>query len=178
MESLGRNVDALSSNKDNEMSQDDIGGNPTPRRLADGVKNVRSNGYHQRIPRQNNLRSTSKQSPSSRYQSIFFGYCYSCTNFGHMAKDCGEYHKDKYNGPHQPPRSNFTRRSHDSSFINKMECFNCHKIGHMAHDCNLTWVPKQAKTMTTKAKKKVTQVCRRKQFGFESLLNTLANNTC
>lgn len=88
------------------------------------------------------------------------------------------YHKDKYKGPHQSPRSNFARRSHDYSFINKMECFNCHNIGHTTRDCNLTWVPTQARTMTTKPEKKVTQLWRRKQIGSESLLNTQANNTC
>jgi len=69
-----------------------------------------------------------------------------------MEKDCRAYHKDKYNGPHQSPRYNFAR-SHDYSFINKMECFNFHNIGHMAHDCNLTWVPTQARTMKTKPEK-------------------------
>ena len=39
-----------------------------------------------------------------------------------------------------------------------MECFNCHNIGHMAHDFNLTWVPQQAKAMSTKLEKKVAQV--------------------
>jgi len=45
----GGNVDAPSKGK----SQVDIRINPTPRRNADGVKDERSNGYHQRIPRKN-----------------------------------------------------------------------------------------------------------------------------
>lgn len=99
------------------------------------------------IPRHNDFRSTSRQSPSSKYQSIFFGYCYSCTNFGHMAKDCRAYHKDKYNSPHQLPRSNFARINHASSSMYKMECFKCHNIGHMAHNCNLTWVPSKKRKL-------------------------------
>ena len=92
-----------------------------------------------------------------------------------MAKDCRAYHKEKYNGPRQSPRSNFARRSHDFLFMNKIECFNFHNIGHMARDFNLTWAPAQARTMP---EKKVTQVWRRKQIGSESLLDTQANNTC
>ena len=95
-----------------------------------------------------------------------------------MEKDCREYHKDKYNGPRQFPRRKFARRSHDLSFMNKIECFSCHNFGHMARDCNLTWVPKEAKIMTTNLEKKVTQVWRRKQVESRSLLNTPANNTC
>ena len=94
---LERDVDDRNSNKG--RSQDDIRINPTPRRYANGVKNARGNKFDQRILRHNDFGSTSKQSPSSRYQSIFFGYFYSCTNFGHMAKDCRAYHKDKCNGP-------------------------------------------------------------------------------
>lgn len=116
-----RNVDAPSSSKGKEKTQDNYGRNPTPRRLADGVKNTKGNEYHQRISRQKEFKSTSRKSSSLRYQIIFLGYSYSCTNFWHMAKDCRAYHKDKYNGPCQSPRSNFARRSHDYSFINKME---------------------------------------------------------
>ena len=95
-----------------------------------------------------------------------------------MAKYCREYYKDKYNGPRQSPRSNSARRNHEILFMNKIECFNFHNIGHMACDWNQTWVPKQAKTMTTKPEKKVTPVWRRKQVASGNLLNTPANNTC
>ena len=91
-----------------------------------------------------------------------------------MAKECRAYQKDKYNGPHQRPRSNYAR-SHDFLFMNKIECFNFHNIGHMAHDCNLTWAPAQARTMP---EKKVTKVWRRKQVESRSLLNTPVNNAC
>jgi len=87
-----RNIDAPSSSKG--KSQVDIRRNPTPRRNADGAKDARSNGYHQSISRQKDFKSTSRKSPSPRYQSIFLGYCYACTNFRHMAKDCRAY-----NGP-------------------------------------------------------------------------------
>ena len=126
-------------------------------------------------PKAKDSKSTSRNSSSPRYQSIFLGYCYSCSNFGHMEKDCRAYHKDKYDGPCHSSRNNFSERSHDYSFMNKMECFNCHNIGHMARDCNFTWAPAQARKMP---EKKVTQVWRRKQVESESSLNTPANNTC
>ena len=148
VEKLGRNIDNPSSNKSKEKSQDDIRRNPTPRRYADGVKNARGNNFDQRIPRHNDFRSTSRQSPSSRYQSILFGYCYSCTNFGHMAKDCRAYHKDKYN------ESKFSR-IHAPLLKNKMDCFKCHNIGHVACDCNLTWLPKQVETCLPSKKRKL-----------------------
>ena len=69
----GRNVDAPSKGK----SQVGIGRNHTPRRNANGVKYVRSNGYHQRIPTQKDFKSTSRKPFYPRYQSIFLGYCYS-----------------------------------------------------------------------------------------------------
>ena len=52
MRKPGRNVDAPSSNKGKEKSQNNYGRNPPPRRNSDGVKDARSNGYHERIPRQ------------------------------------------------------------------------------------------------------------------------------
>ena len=166
----GRNVDAPSSSEGKEKRQDNYGRNPPPRRNAYGVKDARSDGYHQRIPRQKEFRSTSRILSSPRYQSIFLGYCYFCTNFGHMAKDCRAYNKDKYNGPRQSPRSNFARRSHEFLFMNNIECFKCHKICHMARNCNFIWASSQARMMP---ENKVTQVWRRKKINSENLLNPL-----
>jgi len=102
-----RNCDAPSSSKGKEKNQGYNRINPIPRRnLApsrkptpkgnvDDVKEARGNGYHQRISRQKGFRSTSRKPPSPRYQSSFFGYCYSCSNFGHMAKDCKASHRDR-----------------------------------------------------------------------------------
>ncbi len=105
-----RNGDAPSSSKGKEKNEGCHRRNPPPRRnVADG-KDARGNGDHQRISRQQGFRSTSRKPPSPRYQSSFFGYCYSCSNFGHMAKDCRAFHGDRCCGPRQSPRNNFTRR--------------------------------------------------------------------
>ena len=108
--------------------QDDIRRKPTPRRLTDDVNNTKGNEYHQIIPRKKDFISTSRNSSSPRYQSIYLGYCYSCTNFGHMEKYYRAYHKDKYNYPRQYSKIDFARRSHDYSFMNDMEFFNWHTL--------------------------------------------------
>lgn len=69
-----RNGDAPSSNKGKEENQVYNRRNLAPRRNIDDVKDVRGNGYHQRISRQKGFRSTLRESPSSKYQSSFFGY--------------------------------------------------------------------------------------------------------
>lgn len=170
-----RNGDAPSSSKDKEKNEGCHRRNPAPsrkpaprRNVADG-KDARGNGDHQGISRQQGFRSTSRKPPSPRYQSSFFGYCYSCSNFGHMAKVCRAFHGDRCCGPRQSPRNNFTRRNHDFLFTNNVECFKCHDIGHMARDCNLTWALTQARPMQ---KKKVTQVWRRKERQSENPLNS------
>ena len=61
-----RNGDAPSSSKGKEKNQGNNGRNPAPRRNVDDVKDVRSNGYHQRISRQKDFKSTSRKSPSPR----------------------------------------------------------------------------------------------------------------
>ena len=60
----GRNVDAPSSSKGKEKGQDNYGRNLPTRRNAYVVKDARRNGYHQRIPRQKDFKSTSRK-PSS-----------------------------------------------------------------------------------------------------------------
>ena len=156
-----RNGDAPSSSKGKEKNKGSNGRNHAPIRNVDNVKDVRSNGYHERISRQKDFKSTSRKYPSPRYQSLFLGP--------------QPYHKYRYYGPQQSPRNNFAGRNHEFLFMNNVECFKCHNIGHMARDCNLTWALTQARTMQ---KEKVTQVWRRKQIQSESPLSSPANNVC
>ena len=173
-----RDGDAPSSSKGKEKNEGSNRRDPAPsrkpalRRNVADVQEARCNAHQQRISRQQGFRSTSRKPPSPRYQSSFFGYCYACSNFGHMAKYCRAFHGDNCCGPRQSPRNNFTRRNHEFLFMNKVECYKCHNIGHMARDCNLTWAPMQARPMQ---KKKVTQVWRRKEIQSESPLSSRAN---
>ena len=45
----------------------------------------------------------------SRYQHIFYGYCYSCGKFGHKAVECRTYPRNEYNSrrsvKYEPPRA-------------------------------------------------------------------------
>ena len=67
------NGDAPSSSKRKEKNQGYNRRNLAPRRKlapkrnVDDVKEVRGNGYHQRISRQKGFRSTSRKPPSPRY---------------------------------------------------------------------------------------------------------------
>ena len=45
----------------------------------------------------------------SKYQHIFYGYCYSCGKFGHKAVECHTYPRNQYNSKrsvkYEPPRA-------------------------------------------------------------------------
>lgn len=73
-------------------------------------------------PRKNvfKVSTTLRQDVSSRYPSLFSGYCFSCTNFGHKACDCKVYEKDDYQINYQYPRSKVvgTQDIYPNGFIN------------------------------------------------------------
>ena len=60
-----------------------------------------------------------RRSFTSRYQSFFYGYCFTCNNFGHKVVDCRVYGRnaqtrDVYVDPYD------------------MECYKFHNYGHIA----------------------------------------------
>jgi len=63
-----------------------------------------------------------------RYQPIFNGYCFSCVNYGHMAKDCKFIDMYNYQGPSHPNEP-FTYAHLFNGY-----CFLCANYGHMARD--------------------------------------------
>jgi len=82
----------------------------------------------------------SKRSPTLKYQTIFFGLCYLCNNFGHKAINCKSYAKNKNNyGGYS--RNNYLRKPHEAynrncnnfgSSNDEVECYKCNNFGHTA----------------------------------------------
>lgn len=93
MKKIEHYASITSSRKIKERTQNNIGGTYLPRIYVDFLGR---NKYHQRTSMQNTLKGALRQSSFCRYQTIFLGYCYYCTNFGHMEKDCRAYNKDIY----------------------------------------------------------------------------------
>jgi hypothetical protein len=57
--------------------------------------------------------------PKKKYESVFYGHCYSCNRYGHKDFECRSYER-RYNG----------------RFNNTMMCWRCDPIGHIAAHCN------------------------------------------
>jgi hypothetical protein len=90
-------------------------------------------------------------SSTPRYQTIFFGLCYACNNFGH--KDVNfrannrniknfEIHAQKGDprGPSETQRRSYNRFE---SFRTEVECYKCNNFGHMAKYCKMTVSPRE-----------------------------------
>jgi hypothetical protein len=59
---------------------------------------------------------------SSQYQSFFYGYCFTCSNFRHKVVDCRAY-----------GRNSLARDVYVAPY--NIESYKCHNYGHIAHDC-------------------------------------------
>ena len=83
----------------------------------------------------------------SRYQHIFYGYCYSCGKFGRKAVECCTYLRNEYNSrrsvKYEPPKAqkNINRFEH---LRNNIECYKCRNFGHIAKDCRLENPPEES----------------------------------
>jgi hypothetical protein len=81
-----------------------------------------------------------QRSSTPRYQTIFFGLCYACNNFGHKVVNCRANNRNNNNfeshtqtGYSRRP-SETQRRSYNrfESFSTEVECYKCNNFGHMA----------------------------------------------
>jgi hypothetical protein len=87
-----------------------------------------------------------RRSSTLSYQTIFFGSCYACNNFGHKAMNCRDNNRNINNFeihthkgyPRRPIETQ--RRSYNrfESLSTEVECYNCNKFGHMAKYCRMT----------------------------------------
>jgi hypothetical protein len=57
-----------------------------------------------------------------RYENLFYGHCFYCTNFGHKAADCKDYKRN-------------VQADHAYVVARNIECYKCHNYGHIASDC-------------------------------------------
>jgi hypothetical protein len=56
-----------------------------------------------------------------RYENLFYGHCFYCTNFGQKVVDCRDYKNVQTRNAYVPPCN--------------IECYKCHNYGHIASDC-------------------------------------------
>jgi hypothetical protein len=92
-----------------------------------------------------------RRSSTPRYQTIFFGLCYACNNFGHKAVNCRANNRNNNNFESYTQRdysrrpSDTQRRSYNmfESLSTEVECYKCNNFGHMAKDCRMTIPPKE-----------------------------------
>jgi myosin heavy subunit len=63
-----------------------------------------------------------RRSFTPRYENLFYGHCFYCTNFGHKVADCRDYKRNV-----QADRAYVVARN--------IECYKCHNYGHIASDC-------------------------------------------
>jgi hypothetical protein len=83
------------------------------------------------------------------YQTMFFGLCYACNNFGHKVVNCRTNNRNTNNFeihtqrgyPRRP--SETQRRSYNrfESLSTEVECYKCNNFGHMAKDCRMIVSP-------------------------------------
>jgi hypothetical protein len=85
------------------------------------------------------------------YQTIFFGLCYACNNFGHKVMNCKannrninnfEIHTQK-GYPRSPSEKQKIIYNMIESFSTEVECYKCNKFGHMAKDCRMKAPPRE-----------------------------------
>jgi hypothetical protein len=92
-----------------------------------------------------------RRSSTPRYQTIFFGLCYACNNFGHKVVNCRANNRNNNNFESHTQRdysrrpSETQRRSYNrfESLSTEVECYKCNNFGHMAKDCRMTVPPKE-----------------------------------
>jgi hypothetical protein len=83
-----------------------------------------------------------RRSSTPRYQTIFFGLCYACNNFGHKAMNCRANNRNNNNFESHTQRgysrrpSETQRRSYNmfESLRTEVECYKCNNFGHVAKD--------------------------------------------
>jgi hypothetical protein len=88
-----------------------------------------------------------------KYQRLFYGRCFNCSNFGHKVVNYITYANKKRNNTwylnNNYPRisyEEYTRNQNNfGSLSNEVECYKCNNFGHIANNCRLTIPPRESK---------------------------------
>jgi hypothetical protein len=89
-------------------------------------------------------------SSTPRYQTIFFGLCYACNNFGHKSMNYGDNNRNINNFeihtqkgyPRRPSETQRRIYKRFESLSIEVECYKCNKFGHMAKYCRMKIPPR------------------------------------
>jgi hypothetical protein len=86
-----------------------------------------------------------------RYQTIFFGLCYECNNFGHKVVNCIA-NKRNINNFESHTKKGYPRRPSETqriiydkfeSLSTEVECYKCNNFVHMEKDCRMIVPPRE-----------------------------------
>jgi hypothetical protein len=114
------------------------------------------------------------RSSTTRYQTIFFGLCYACNNFGHQAVNCRannrnnnyfESHKQR-GYSRRPSETQRTSYNRFECLSTEVECYKCNN-GHMAKNCRMTVPPKEPQQSHKQEPRKMTWIRKQDQYSNE-----------
>lgn len=81
------------------------------------------------------------------YHNLFFGNCYSCNIFCHIATNCKAHLSWNHQGLDQTinPKVKSRRDENPFSSLTKfdVECYTCHNFGHLARECQLNSIKQE-----------------------------------
>jgi hypothetical protein len=106
------------------------------------------------------------RSSTTRYQTIFFGLCYACNNFGHKVVNCiannrnNNYFESHTQRGYSRIPSETQRRSYNKfeSLSTEVECYKCNNFGHMAKNCRMIVPPKEPQQSHKQEPQKMTWI--------------------
>jgi hypothetical protein len=136
--------------EDRKTYKEDYRDTPPPRRFR--FQNQRPTETNRPQEEEGFIKVTPfRRSSTPRYQTIFFGLCYACNNFGHKVVNCranrrniNNFESHTQNGyPRRPIETQ--RRSYNrfESLSTEVECYKCNNFGHMAKNCRMTVPPRE-----------------------------------
>jgi hypothetical protein len=112
------------------------------------------------------------RSSTTRYQTIFFGLCYACNNFGHKAVNYRDnnmnnnYFESHTQRGYSRRPSETQRRSYNmfESLSTGVECYKCNNFGHMTKNCRMTVPPKEHQQSHKQEPQKMTWIRKQDQY--------------